>query len=1202
MLSQQQCEQLLQHPGDLTEAVREQLLRIGFTDPKQVAATLSHRFSTERQRQQFARMLPKFLIAMSENAAPDTSLRNLDRHLTHVTDLDEWLRTLDTHARSVEIISKLFSNSEFLSEILVRHPEFLNELTFSRGLSEFKNREEFIQQALHWIEDATDWGERIDAIKRFQQWELLRIASCDLFRLSDLKTVTLQLSLLADAMIQICLMEVAREYGMGTDDFSVIALGKLGGEELNYSSDIDLMFVCDQEAEQHWKLGQMLARVLSESSAEGFLYRVDLRLRPWGSAGPLVSTVTSYLDYLRQSGQLWEKQALLKARTVAGNFDIGNRLIDELQPIIFSVSADDVRKSIREAKTKIENADADPSNIKTRSGGLRDVEFAVQALQLIHGEQHPDIRTVNTMDALNRLAERELIKPEEFRSLTTAYPILRMIEHMLQLAHNTHVHSLPADDRQLTTLASRIDYPDKETLLQQVELHCNSVRNVFDRVTSGENFNTPQKPKESSVSSHLGHSQETEQRFSAINTQMHLELLEQLSEDHLAAIDAQDMENGYVRVAIAGYDQVGDLAAICGLLFANGFNIEWAEIFTGDSGHQTTRRKFLDLFEVRPTASHDNETFSWDQFAEDLQDLMEVASERGLSALRGKLANRVANAILASGQPVRSALPVEVEIEQQPAGLHTVLRIRGEDTPGFLYELTNAVALQGLSIVQMSIDSEHGKAVDTLYVVDEQGKLIESEERQNELRAAIALVKHITHLLPTLPEPESALNQFQEFLKNLFSQPNWTEQLSPLANSRALESLARMFGASQFLWEDFLKLQHENLFPVISDQQALERPKYRNTLSNEVKAILRKTPPEEQFQALNDFKDREMLRVDMRHILGLQEIFGMFSMELTSVAEVVVEEALGICQRQMMEQFGVPLQEDGSVSQFCVCALGKFGGRELGFASDIELMFIYDGDGQTTGPEVISNIEFYERLIRMFEKSIHAKRDGIFAIDLRLRPYGNAGSSAVSLKVFKDYFHPDGPAWPFERQALVKLRFVAGDPQLGSRVIAVKNATLYRGKEFDPGPMRAMREKQIRQLVEPGTFHAKLSPGGLVDCEYFVQALQLTYGHLDPVIRETNTREAMKALQHRGKIKESIRIQLRDAYRFLRRLIDALRMVRGNAHDLVVPPKTSEEYRFLARRLGYGNDTNRLAKDLDEHTMFVAGLMMNLTDPQRLTD
>jgi len=281
---------------------------------------------------------------------------------------------------------------------------------------------------------------------------------------------------------------------------------------------------------------------------------------------------------------------------------------------------------------------------------------------------------------------------------------------------------------------------------------------------------------------------------------------------------------------------------------------------------------------------------------------------------------------------------------------------------------------------------------------------------------------------------------------------------------------------------------------------------------------------------------------------------------------------------------------DSIASRLALCALGKFGGYELGYASDIELMFVYEADGKTSGPTSITNAEYYQKVVDLFRVHIKAKRKGIFEVDLRLRPYGKAGSLAVSLETFRKYFSADGPAWPYERQALVKLRPVAGDAEFGERVMDVRNELIYAGRPFDVAAMRGMREKQNRQLVQAGTFNAKLSPGGLVDCEYLVQGLQITYGHRDPVLRATNTRLAMKALQNAGILASGQRVRLRDAYRFWRRVIDGLRMVRGDARDLAVPPRGSDEFEFLARRLGYGEDIAKFERDLERNTRHVLEL------------
>jgi len=439
------------------------------------------------------------------------------------------------------------------------------------------------------------------------------------------------------------------------------------------------------------------------------------------------------------------------------------------------------------------------------------------------------------------------------------------------------------------------------------------------------------------------------------------------------------------------------------------------------------------------------------------------------------------------------------------------------------------------------------------------------------------------------------LLHFREFVGQLFMHPDWPDELASLEHPEVLGALARLLGVSDFLWGDFLRMQYANLFPVVRDVDALATARSKAQLEADLKADLEAAPDgQSRRAALNAFKDREMFRIDMRHILGHTTEFGQFSEELTELAEVVIDAAYRLCDEELRAQFGVPCLEDGNPSPLSVCALGKFGGRELGFASDIELMFVYAGNGETTGSRAITTAEYFEKLVQEVLSAIRAKREGIFEVDLRLRPYGSAGSMAVSLASFRRYFVPDGPAWDYERQALVKLRPVAGNLAFGGQVVILRNAFVYTGEPFDVAAMRAMRERQLRHLVAGGTINAKYSPGGLVDAEYIVQGLQITHGHEDPGLRSTNTNRTMAALAAAGILSSDDFAQLHQAYAFLRQLIDALRMVRGNAKDLTVPPADSEEFAFLARRLGYASDVARLQDDLTRHTTQVQELSVRL--------
>jgi glutamate-ammonia-ligase adenylyltransferase len=390
-------------------------------------------------------------------------------------------------------------------------------------------------------------------------------------------------------------------------------------------------------------------------------------------------------------------------------------------------------------------------------------------------------------------------------------------------------------------------------------------------------------------------------------------------------------------------------------------------------------------------------------------------------------------------------------------------------------------------------------------------------------------------------------------------------------------------------------MQHANLFPVVRDVDALATGKTKADWREELGLTLQATPKGPARQtALNTFKDREMFRVDMRQIQGHITEFGQFSAELTDLTEVVVDAAYHLAFKRLQPVFGSARLDNGWECPLSVCGLGKCGGRELGFASDIELMFIFAGSGRTSGPRMITTGEFYTKLVHEISQIIQAKREGVFEVDLRLRPYGKAGSMAVSLDSFQHYFGPEGDAWPYERQALVKLRPIAGNLKFGQEIVRLRDELIYTGEPFDVAAMRAMRERQLRHLVTAGTINAKFSPGGLVDVEYLVQGLQITYGHRDPSLRQPTTREVMTALAVANIIPAKDYPRLRKAHIFLRRLINALRMVRGHAKDLTVPPTHDEEFAFLARRLGYGDDLARLQDDLIQHTTFVQDLNLRL--------
>ena len=1227
------------NPAVRWEDTSRLLARLGFEDPSALRQRID-RLAGKAAQPALMQALPTIFLIFGDAASPERAFLNLERFAERVPDQIEFYTSLADDPHRVETLAVLFAGSQFLTEILLRNPDYLERLAGRNGVGQITDHETLLVEARAATAGSSSLAGALEALRHFQQWELLRIGLSDLSGFLDMSSVTLLLSHLADAVTATCLALVANDLDMDPAGFTVLAMGKLGGNELNYSSDIDLLMMAAEDGTRYLRLAERLIKALSQSTRAGFLYRVDMRLRPWGSVGPLVSTVEGHLIYLERHARLWEKQALLKARPIAGSLQVGESFLRRAETLMFSNDPTTVREDVHAMKQLTEEhlrqRGRDWGEVKLGEGSIRDVEFVTQYLQLVHGGDRPELRTANTLEALTRLEAGGILPREERRILADGYVFLRIIEHYLQILDYRQTYSLPTSQTDLSYLAQRLGYHGADAgaqLVTRYGQHSAAIRAIYQHYlaqpapaplqqdnevdamqTSTDPRPNPSDPLQAGPSLTSQHLARMAPSYTAVfdgrEIQRHAELAERLTVSNPVEVRAEPLENGHWQVTVVGYDYLGELNLICGLLFAYRLSIVSGYVFTYEpaaddtgTGRETSalaaeRSKIVDVFTVRPV-SGEIDPGMWLRYAGDLTELVLMLQSRRQRAAQGSLAKRVAVAINEIPGASSTVQPIDIDIDNDSSERYTILRIQGPDTVGFLYELTNALALNGINIAQVAVASTGNRVHDTLAITDARAQKIIDREKQRELRAATVLVKHFTHLLPYTPNPEAALAHFHQFLGQLFARPHWPDELASIERPEVLNALAQLLGVSDFLWNDFLRMQHENLFPVVQDVAALPWAKVRPELTADLAAAMQTamemaTSAEERHKAwreeLNAFKDREMFRIDMRNILGYIPNPAQFSIELTDLADVVLEAATRMCFGEVVVQLGAPLREDGRPSRYVVAALGKAGGREMGYASDIELMFIYDSNGQTSGPKVVTTGEFYERLVQEVTRSIRTRAEGTFSLDLQLRPYGNAGSLAVSLAAFRRYFAPDGPAWSYERQSLIKLRPIAGDDGLASQVLALRDSYVFGGDPFDVPAMRAMRERQLRHLVTAGTINAKYSQGGLVDVEYLVQALQINHGSEEQAVRLTNTQEAMAALAWLGIISHDDYSRLRAAHLFLQRLIDALRVVRGNSNDLAVPEKGSEEFAFLARRLGYGNDPALLHTDLMDHVSRVQAL------------
>ncbi len=664
----------------------------------------------------------------------------------------------------------------------------------------------------------------------------------------------------------------------------------------------------------------------------------------------------------------------------------------------------------------------------------------------------------------------------------------------------------------------------------------------------------------------------------------HIRMASHLTRDRPAALKIVSKGKRAFEITVVAFDYFSEFSILCGLLAPFGLDIQAGNVHTfSDEEAPAARsgltgatrrgaRKIVDVFQTALVPGEPFDAERMERLEEALVALVRLLEQERFNEARDQV-NRHLIAYLSKAKVSEGGLlqPLKVRFDNRSSGRWTLLDIHGKDTPGFLYAFSNALSLRGIYIQKVQIKNVGAEIQDRFYISDRRGRKIAGEREKKALRISAALIKQFTHFLVRSPDPTKAIAHFDQLLDKIIEEEKSSSMISFLKKRETLHLLARLFGTSDFLWEDFLRIQFENLLPLLDQYKGKKLRIGKEALRRGLRRELRKgTGLEERKRILNEYKDRELFRIDIKHLLEPSLTLTDFSHALTDLAEVVIEETYALCRADRLNRYGTPRLEEGRPSSFAICGLGKLGGAELGYASDIELLFVYEGPGQTDGAEPVDNRVFFEKLAQQITHFITAKQEGIFHVDTRLRPHGNAGVLATPLSQLTAYYAPTGEAAPFERQALIKLRWIAGDEALGRRIEAHRDRFVYGETPWDLKTALELRERQRNELVPKGKINVKYSAGGLLDIEYAVQYLQIIHGHPHPVLRTPHTLSALEQLRRLKILPKEIWIDFHSGYLFLRSLIDALRIVRGHAKDLILPDVRTEEFTFLARRMGYG--------------------------------
>lgn len=496
---------ILLDPAREPEKIRTILSAYGLRDSEQADRNIQAMAGEPHERRQLADLLPLLLEAVSKTADPDQALNHWERLLSSVAR-SSWLEYLRSSPRMLDLLCSIFGNSEALAFTIIRDPMLVYWLAEDDVLSKPAARTGLQQALRKQLEHLKSRDLKLDVLRRFRRRQMLRIGVRDLLRLADVPETTGALSdlaiLLIHAAYEIVDEDLRRLYGIPMHKnrqgrwvetgFAVIGMGKLGGHELNYSSDVDLIYVYeshegetrppkgrtkDQAAaigisnEEYFEiLSRELTRALVEQTKEGYVFRVDLRLRAEGTVGQLARSLADYQQYYATRGAVWERLALLKAWPVAGSMEVGQEFLTNVRPFILGTSkkkpdlngvlsiVEDVRTVKEMIDAKMADRGHERRNVKLGIGGIREIEFLVQTVQVLAGKCAPALLDRSTLGSLKRFAAGKLISSDELNRLTAAYTFLRDVEHKLQMVHDLQTHALPDELDELERCAIRAGY------------------------------------------------------------------------------------------------------------------------------------------------------------------------------------------------------------------------------------------------------------------------------------------------------------------------------------------------------------------------------------------------------------------------------------------------------------------------------------------------------------------------------------------------------------------------------------------------------------------------------------------------------------------------------------------------------------------------------------------------------------------------
>ncbi|MFQ5901413.1 MAG: bifunctional [glutamate--ammonia ligase]-adenylyl-L-tyrosine phosphorylase/[glutamate--ammonia-ligase] adenylyltransferase, partial [Thermodesulfobacteriota bacterium] len=503
------------------DGVLVRLSDYGFLEPKKAIKNLRllkdgppFAHYPARAKTLLQKIAPFLLTKIISSPAPDMALANMERFISSVGARRSLLSLLAENKGIMELMVRLFGTSAFLSRFIIEHPELLDSFITHETGGLLEGKDAVYKTLSGMVDQVSDYEDRLDALRRFRNIEILEVGIMDILGDIDSARVSDHITDLADASLQkayyMAREELTKRFGAPSyrdkdgncmqASFSILGLGKLGGRELIYGSDLDIIFVYSHSGETMGRetrvisnheffarLAQRIISIISLITPEGFVFKMDTRLRPSGSSGPLVTSFEAFEKYHREKAAVWERQALLKMRSSAGDRGFGEDVVSLAQELIYCKpllmeDEQEIHRLRMRMERELGKETDNRIDIKFGEGGLVDIEFLVQFLQLRHGNEMGGVRGANTLKVLDGLKEARLIVTEDYHLLKDAYSFYRLIENRLRIVEDRASSEVIFSDPGLERLYKGLGFKDSEGFVKKYMQQRKEVRETYKRI------------------------------------------------------------------------------------------------------------------------------------------------------------------------------------------------------------------------------------------------------------------------------------------------------------------------------------------------------------------------------------------------------------------------------------------------------------------------------------------------------------------------------------------------------------------------------------------------------------------------------------------------------------------------------------------------------------------------------------------------